>query len=98
MVHDPANRAYAERRTAEGKTSREIRRCLKRYFARHLYRDLNALHAVIMCSCRLQIQMRHSCPRLVRRSDPDDFAGAIAIGPVSPPSSGAKLLITPPRT
>lgn len=45
MVHDPATRAYAERRTAEGRTSREIRRCLKRYLARRLYRTLNAHHA-----------------------------------------------------
>ncbi|MCB5292441.1 IS110 family transposase [Arthrobacter sp. SO3] len=45
MVHDPATRAYAERRKAEGKSPREIRRCLKRYLARHLYRTLNALHA-----------------------------------------------------
>ena len=44
MVHDPDSRAYAERRTAEGRTTREIRRCLKRYLARHLYRTLNALH------------------------------------------------------
>jgi transposase len=44
-VHDPNTRAYAERRKAEGKTPREIRRCLKRYLARHLYRTLNALHA-----------------------------------------------------
>ncbi|MCH6469431.1 IS110 family transposase [Sinomonas terrae] len=44
MAHDPDTRAYAERRTAEGKTPREIRRCLKRYLARHLYRTLNALH------------------------------------------------------
>jgi transposase len=41
-VHDPATRAYAERRKGEGKSSREIRRCLKRYLARHLYRVLNA--------------------------------------------------------
>ena len=33
-------RAYVERRTAEGKSSREIRRCLKRYIARELYRTL----------------------------------------------------------
>jgi transposase len=33
-------RAYVERRTAEGKSSREIRRCLKRYIARELYRQL----------------------------------------------------------
>jgi len=34
-------RAYVARRTAEGKTPREIRRCLKRYIARELYRHLN---------------------------------------------------------
>jgi transposase len=37
----PRTRAYAARRTAEGKTQREIRRCLKRYIARELYRQLN---------------------------------------------------------
>jgi len=35
-------RAYVARRTAEGLSSREIRRCLKRYIARELYRTLNA--------------------------------------------------------
>jgi transposase len=38
----PRTRAYIDRRTAEGKTPREIRRCLKRYIARELYRALNA--------------------------------------------------------
>lgn len=42
MVHDPETRAYAERRRAQGRTNREIRRCLKRYLARHIYRALNA--------------------------------------------------------
>ena len=37
--HAPT-RAYIERRTSEGKTPRETRRCLKRYLARHLYRLL----------------------------------------------------------
>ena len=37
---DPATRAYAERRRHEGKTDREIKRCLKRYIARQLYRQL----------------------------------------------------------
>ena len=36
----PRTRAYLARRTAEGKTAREIRRCLKRYIARELYRQL----------------------------------------------------------
>jgi transposase len=33
--------AYIARRRAEGKTDPEIRRCLKRYIARELYRCLN---------------------------------------------------------
>lgn len=36
----PKTRAYVARRTAEGKTMREIRRCLKRYITRQLYRTL----------------------------------------------------------
>ncbi len=37
---DPASRDYIARRTAEGKTPREARRCLKRYIARRVYRLL----------------------------------------------------------
>jgi transposase len=44
MTHDPNTKAYVEKRLAEGRTRREIRRCLKRYIARYLYRTLNALH------------------------------------------------------
>jgi len=42
MTHDPDTRAYVERRRAEGRTTKEIRRCLKRYLARQIYRTLNA--------------------------------------------------------
>ncbi|MGZ6576662.1 MAG: IS110 family RNA-guided transposase [Solirubrobacteraceae bacterium] len=38
----PRTRAYAKRRTAEGKTKREIMRCLKRYIAREVYNSLRA--------------------------------------------------------
>ena len=38
----PATQAYIARRTAEGKTIREIKRCLKRYITRELYRTLTA--------------------------------------------------------
>ena len=38
----PATRAYAERRTAEGKSKAEIIRCLKRYVAREVYPHLRA--------------------------------------------------------
>jgi hypothetical protein len=40
MRNDSTTRAYVERRRSEGKTDREIRRCLKRYIARQLYRQL----------------------------------------------------------
>lgn len=40
MHHDAATRDYVTRRRAEGKTDREIRRCLKNYIARNLYRAL----------------------------------------------------------
>jgi transposase len=41
----PETLAYIERRRKEGKTDKEIRRCLKRYLARHLFRTLNRLDA-----------------------------------------------------
>jgi hypothetical protein len=34
---DPRTRAYAARRTAEGLSNSEIKRCVKRYIARQLY-------------------------------------------------------------
>ncbi|MEA2974305.1 MAG: transposase, partial [Actinomycetota bacterium] len=37
MSSDPDTKAYVERRTKEGKSKREIMRCLKRYVARELY-------------------------------------------------------------
>jgi hypothetical protein len=40
LRYDDTTRGYADRRRAEGKTDREIRRCLKRYIARQLYRQL----------------------------------------------------------
>jgi transposase len=42
MRYCDTTRAYVERRTAEGKTMREIRRCLKRYITRELHRALTA--------------------------------------------------------
>jgi transposase len=37
MQHHPETKAYVERRLAEGKTRREIRRCIMRNLARRLY-------------------------------------------------------------
>ncbi len=41
MRQDPVTMAYVERRAAEGRTNKEIRRALKRYLARQIYRALN---------------------------------------------------------
>jgi transposase len=46
LRYDPATRAYVQRRRAEGKTNREIRRCLVRYVARQLYRLLETQPAL----------------------------------------------------
>ena len=40
---DPDTRAYVARRTAEGKTKKEIIRCLKRYVAREVFAALHQL-------------------------------------------------------
>jgi len=40
LRYDDRTRAYADRRTQQGRTRREIIRCLKRYIARDLYRLL----------------------------------------------------------
>ena len=37
MIHDPQTRDYVKRRTAEGKTTKEIRRCLMRHIARGIF-------------------------------------------------------------
>lgn len=46
MRIDPATRAYVARRRAEGRTTKEIMRSLKRYITRQLYRTLAAAHPV----------------------------------------------------
>jgi len=45
MRYDRRTKCYVARRTAEGKSKREIIRCLKRYVAREVYRVLLAGHA-----------------------------------------------------
>ena len=45
-LHDPVTKDYIARRVAEGKTTRDAVRLLKRYLARHLYRTLNTQQAL----------------------------------------------------
>jgi len=42
LRHDKATQEYVDRRRSEGKSDREIKRCLKRYVARQLFRQLEA--------------------------------------------------------
>lgn len=42
MIHDKETLAYMEKRAAQGLTYREIRRCIKRFLARRVYKILNA--------------------------------------------------------
>lgn len=42
MTSDPTTRRYVARRTAEGMSTRETRRCLKRYVCRSVFRQLQA--------------------------------------------------------
>jgi transposase len=46
MRADPATRAYVARRRAEGRTTKEIMRSLKRYITRQLFRSLATAHPV----------------------------------------------------
>lgn len=42
MTHDDETREYMIKREAQGLTRKEIRRCIKRYLARRVYRIFNA--------------------------------------------------------
>jgi transposase len=43
MSRDDRTRTYVAKRTTEGKTEKQIIRCLKRYIAREVYRILASL-------------------------------------------------------
>ena len=43
LAWDERTRTYMARRTAEGKSKREVIRCLKRYVARELYREIRKI-------------------------------------------------------
>lgn len=45
MGHDEATKRYVEKRTAEGLSPKEIKRILKRYIARSIYRQLQVIMA-----------------------------------------------------
>lgn len=42
MTHDEETRKYVQKREVEGRTTKGIRRCIKRYLARRVYRIFNS--------------------------------------------------------
>jgi transposase len=68
LAHDPRTKAYLARRTAEGKTKKEIIRCLKRYIAREIYKAL----------CRSQRPGKESAPQVKQDFGPGLDVGASA--------------------
>jgi transposase len=55
LGRDTRTRAYAERRTAEGKSKKEIIRCLKRYVAREVFPIINEAHSHLRISRPLRL-------------------------------------------
>ena len=53
MLHHAETQAYVARRTAEGKSPREIKRCLKRHLARHFFKLLE--RGAERCSSELKL-------------------------------------------
>ena len=70
LRHDERTKAYAARRTAQGKSRREIIRCLKRYIAREIHQLLTDPPAV-PAGAHLR-QLRHAAGATIA-----DAAGAI---------------------
>jgi hypothetical protein len=54
LMHHAETRAYAARRAEEGKTPREIKRCLKRHLARRVFKLLERLEAPTQAVTRLE--------------------------------------------
>jgi transposase len=59
MIWDPTTKAYVARRIAEGKSEREIVRCLKRYVAREVFRLLVEPKEVINGADLRQLRNQH---------------------------------------
>jgi len=83
MAHDPRTKAYVIRRTAEGKTTKEIMRCLKRYAAREVYKALvakrePAADAAPLRSCR-RAERTPAPRRQRRRSTPRSTAKHVEV-------------------
>ena len=88
MRRDPRTQAYVARRTAEGKSKREIIRCLKRYIAREVYRLLVSCGAFCVGGVGLlELTARASPPALgalhLKHLDPPSPQVAGESGPVA---------------
>ncbi len=66
LSYDPDTRSYKQRRLAEGKTTRETRRMLKRYIARQIYRHLDGVRSLSRRVGKFDSRFRHFDDRIVR--------------------------------
>ena len=102
MGSGPATRAYAERRTAEGKSKAEIIRCLKRYVAREVCPHLRTPPADApsrgrpdpIFGCRIPLAFERSAGR-PRASPP---AGRDLIRACPPPGAALPCLVRNPAS
>lgn len=76
MRHDPATRAYVARRTAEGKSRKEIMRCLKRFVAREVFQALTNPPADLPTGAELRALRENQGITLLT------VAGAIGTAPI----------------
>lgn len=67
MRIDPETKQYVEKRRAEGRTDREIRRCIKRYLARRIYRYLNSVANTEAESAQVEAQTNSNSTGLGNR-------------------------------
>lgn len=79
LRHDPRTRAYAQKRRAEGKTSMETIRCLKRAIAREAYRALTNPTTTTTSTTARRSELREQ--RLAHQLSQTDVANALEIPP-----------------
>jgi len=52
MTYDTETNVYVAKRQAEGRTTKKIRRCVKRYLDRRVYRTLSVTGPVLIPACQ----------------------------------------------
>lgn len=75
MRYDHRTRDYVARRTAEGMSTKDIMRCLKRFVAREVYRHLRTTHSL---DTQARPEPNHDADRLPPASSRSNDAAAVS--------------------